>query len=153
QLGAASRGPDAGRQTVVSFASGGQPLLVPLQVSAAPHTPAAARHVVPAGAGRSGGQLLPIPSQLSARSQSPAAGRHTAVLLASKGHDVDVPVQRSATSQGPAAARQTVPALPAACVQVPVALQTSTVQTLLSLVQALPPGSTWHVGEQQSPAT
>ena len=45
-----------------------------------------------------------------------------------------------------------MPALPAAWVQVPVALQTSTVQTLLSLVHGLPEGSNWQVGEQQSPA-
>ena len=53
------------------------------------------------------------------------------------GHEVLLPVQVSATSQSPADARHTVPALPATCVQLP-AWQVSTVQALLSLVQAAP---------------
>jgi hypothetical protein len=62
-------------------------------------------------------------------------------------------VQLSATSHAPAAGRHTVPALPAGWVQTPVALQTSDVHGLLSLVHVPPDGSNWQVGEQQSPAT
>src|SRR5262245_7225786 len=153
QLSATSHAPVAGRHTPVRFTSGGQLLLLPSQVSATSHIPAAPRQVVPAGAGRSGGQLLLAPSQLSVASQPPAAARHGAVLFASAGQAVEVPVQVSATSQGPAAGLHTAPAFPGACWQVPVALQRSRVQGLLSLVHALPPGSNWQVGEQQSPAT
>ena len=103
------------------FTSAGQAALVPVQVSARSHSPAAARHVVLAGWNVSAGQSLATPSQLSATSQAPAAGRHTAVLFASAGLVVLVPVQASATSHAPAAGRHTAPAFPAGCWQVALA--------------------------------
>jgi hypothetical protein len=59
------------------------------------------------------------------------------VLFPSAGQFVDTPSQVSAMSQTPPAARQTLPALPAGCVQTPAPLQTSRVQALLSVAQAL----------------
>src|SRR5207237_89121 len=103
------------------LASAGHAALVPVQVSARSHSPAAARHVVVAGWNVSAGQSLATPSQLSATSQAPAVGRHTAVLFASAGQVVLVPVQASATSHAPAAGRHTAPAFPAGCWQVALA--------------------------------
>ena len=55
------------------------------------------------------------------------------------GHEATAPSQDSARSQSPLAARQTVPAFPAGCWQVTFEpSQRSSVQTLLSLVQAVP---------------
>jgi hypothetical protein len=57
----------------------------------------------------------------------------------SVGQVVAVPVQVSSRSHSSAAARQIVPLLPAGCGQVaPFPLHSSTVQGLLSLVQAVP---------------
>src|SRR5437016_4181081 len=103
-----SQVPAAGRQTPVSFPSGGQSTLEPVQCSAGSHTPAEDRHTVVEGCKASAGQSLFTPSQLSATSQTPADARHTAVLLPSGGQAALDPVQFSAASQSPAAARQTV---------------------------------------------
>ena len=89
----------------------------------------------------SAGQAALEPVQDSAVSQGVAEARHTVVegRNVSVGHEVLDPVQLSVMSQGPAAARQRVPAFPAGCVHVAlVPLQMSRVQTLLSLVQAVP---------------
>jgi hypothetical protein len=97
--------------------SAGQPASVPVQVSAASHSPAAARHTVPAETNLSDGQLLLVPSHVSATSQPPAAGRHTVPpgLFASAGQVVLIPLQVSAGSQAPVDARHTAPAFPAGC--------------------------------------
>ena len=79
-----------------------------MQISAASHAPAAARHTVLLALYVLAGQVLFTPSQLSAMSQPPTEGRQTAVLLASAGQVSLVPVQLSAISHSPAAARQTV---------------------------------------------
>src|SRR5207247_8656361 len=95
-------------------------VLVPSQVSARSHSPAAARHTVPA------------------------------VLMASTGQAVLVPVQVSATSHPPAAARHTVPTFPAACVHAgapTVPLHTSVVHTLPSSVQLVPAAWTVSAGQ------
>jgi hypothetical protein len=56
------------------FASGGQLLLTPSQLSATSQAPVAGRHTPVFLA--SVGHVLFVPSQTSAASQSPAAGRH-----------------------------------------------------------------------------
>src|SRR5207249_1104645 len=103
-------------------ASVGQVVLVPVQLSATSHSPAAARHsapafptgsaegVVPLALKASVGQAVVTPSQVSARSHSPAAARQTvpAALSASAGQVALVPVQFSAASHRSTAARQTV---------------------------------------------
>src|SRR5207247_2598938 len=57
--------------------SAGHAALVPVQVSARSHSPAAARQTVLEGLKASVGQALLVPSQVSAWSQTPAAARHT----------------------------------------------------------------------------
>ena len=121
QFSATSHAPLTGRHSSVRFTSAGQVFEVPSQVSATSHTPADGRHWVPAVAATSGGQLGEAPLQLSGASHCPLGARHT------------------------------VSALPAGCVQVPVALHTSSVHTLLSVVHGLPGAWKVHVGEQQSP--
>jgi len=143
----------SGAQFVPSsfFTSGGHASFTPSQSSATSQAPFAGRHSSMRFA--SAGQDLDVPSHASAMSHSPADGRHgvPAVAATSGGQSGEVPVQLSAASHCPLAVRHTVPALPAGCVQVPVALQTSEVHTLLSLVHGLPGAWKVHVGEQQSP--
>jgi hypothetical protein len=55
----------------------GQTLLLPVQVSAASHTPAAARQTVVFEAKPSAGHVVLVPSQVSATSQTPTEARHT----------------------------------------------------------------------------
>src|SRR5437667_447228 len=93
----------------------GQAVLVPVQLSARSHSPAAARQTVPAALSASAGQVALVPLQFSAASHRSTAARQT-VLDGRKplaGQLVLVPVQVSAASQGPATARHTVPAFPA----------------------------------------
>src|SRR5437879_6094263 len=99
--------------------SAGQAVLVPVQVSARSHSPAAARQTVPAALSASAGQVALVPVQFSAASHTSTAARQTVLdgWKASVGQLLLVPVQVSATSHTPAAARHTVPALPAGCVQ------------------------------------
>src|SRR5213078_4522105 len=101
----------------------GQAVLVPVQLSATSHSPAAARQTVPAALSASAGQVALVPLQFSAASHRSTAARQTVLddRKASAGQVVLVPVQVSAASQGPAAARHTVPAFPAGCVQVALA--------------------------------
>src|SRR3989442_742251 len=99
-------------------ASVGQVVLVPVQVSATSHSPAAARHTVPAfPAGCV--QVLVLPSHWS-RVQGFVSGVQAvpAGCLASVGQGGLAPVPGSATSHSPAAARHTAPAFPAGCVHV-----------------------------------
>ena len=49
-----------------------------MQLSATSHTPAEARHAVPAAANVSTGHADPVPVQLSATSHAPTEARHTA---------------------------------------------------------------------------
>src|SRR5205823_3562144 len=93
------------------FASAGQAFDVPVQVSAASHSPAAARQLVVAGANASTGQAAAVPVHFSATSHTPTAARQVVAFdrNASAGQVVAAPLQVSATSQAPAAARQTVP--------------------------------------------
>jgi hypothetical protein len=51
---------------------------VPVQLSATSHTPADARHTVPAATNASAGHDTEVPVQLSATSQAPTEVRHTA---------------------------------------------------------------------------
>src|SRR5206468_411798 len=89
-------------------ASAGQTVLEPVQLSSTSHTPAAARHTVPAfPAGCWQASLLParwsgVQGLLSAVHAVPAA------LLASAGQQGRLPGQFSAGSHSPAEARQTV---------------------------------------------
>jgi hypothetical protein len=133
------------------FKSVGHALFTPSQFSATSHAPFAGRHSSVRFA--SAGQVFEVPSQVSATSHVPADGRHgvPAVAATSGGQFGEVPLQLSAASQPPLAVRHTVPELPAGCVQVPVALHTSSVHTLLSVVHGLPGAWKVHVGEQQSP--
>jgi hypothetical protein len=84
---------------------------VPLQTSGTSQAPAAARHVVPAGATVSA-HTIDAPVQVSATSQLDTAGRQTvpAGTSASGGHATELPVQRSTASQLSAALRHTTPA-------------------------------------------
>src|SRR5207245_9721602 len=110
----------------------GQAVLVPVQVSATSHSPAAARQTVPAALMASAGQAALDPVQFSAASHRSTAARQTVLdaLKASVGQVVLVPVQVSARSHTSAAARHTVPAFPAGCVQVGLGpLQMSRVRT------------------------
>ena len=63
------------------LASLGQLAPVPVQNSAASHSPADARHCVDVGMNASVGHVLLVPSQVSATSQTPAAARQTAPAL------------------------------------------------------------------------
>src|SRR5437879_8091843 len=96
----------------------GQAVLVPVQLSAMSHSPAAARHTVPAfPAGCVHVALVPLHTSVVHTSPSSVQ----AVPLgwkASVGQVVLVPVQLSATSHSPATARHSAPAFPAGCVQV-----------------------------------
>src|SRR5206468_800120 len=131
-------------------ASVGHAVLVPVQVSATSHSPAPARHTVPAfPAGCV--QVLVLPSHRS-RVQGLVSAVHAvpAGCLASAGQAVLVPVQVSAMSHPPTAARQTVPAFPAACVHAgapTVPLHTSAVHTLPSSVQLVPAAFTVSGGQ------
>src|SRR5439155_1176589 len=90
------------------MASGGQLLLVPVQVSGRSHSPAAARHTVPAfPAGCV--HAVPLPSQTSTVQGLPSSVHVVPLALTpSAGQLALEPVQVSAVSHGPAAARQTV---------------------------------------------
>src|SRR5437870_9764598 len=123
-------------------------LIAPGQVSGTSHSFAAARHTVPAlPAGCV--QVALVPLHTSAVQGSPSSVQ--AVLLgwkASVGQAVLVPVQLSATSHSLTAARHTVPALPAGCVHVLVLpSHWSSVQGLVSAVQAVPAGCLASVGQ------
>src|SRR5439155_976418 len=84
---------------------------VPVQFSAASHSPAEARHTVKLDRKASGGQALLVPSHVSS------------------------------TSHGPAIGRQTAPAFPAGCWQASsVPSQVSVVHALPSSVHGVPPG-------------
>src|SRR5438093_2401246 len=128
--------------------SAGQAVVTPPQVSARSHSPAAARHTVPAfPAGCV--QVLVLPSHRS-RVHGLVSAVHAvpADCLASAGQVVLVPVQFSATSHSPAAARHTAPAFPAGCVHVAlVPLHTSVVQALPSSVQVVPLALKTSVGQ------
>ena len=58
------------------FASPGQATLVPVQLSATSHSPAAARHMVVVGSSASAGHVLLVPVHVSIGSQMPADARH-----------------------------------------------------------------------------
>ena len=91
------------------FASAGQATLVPVQASAASHSPAATRQTVVVGSRTSAGQLVLVPVHVSIGSQMPADARHV------------------------------VPPFPAACWQVSLLpSQRSVVQTFPSSVHAVP---------------
>src|SRR5207249_8582042 len=128
----------------------GQAVLVPVQLSARSHSPAAVRQTVPAALRASAGQVALVPVQFSAVSHRSSAARQTVLegRKALAGQVVLVPVQVAAASQGPAAARHTVPAFPAGCVQVAlVPLQMSRVQALPSSMHAVPFGLKASVGQ------
>src|SRR6266404_4540147 len=92
------------------LASVGQAVLVPSQVSATSHSPAAARHTVPAfpaGCVQAGEPEVPLHTSVVQTLPS-SVQAVPAALTASAGHVALEPVQLSATSQSFAAARQTV---------------------------------------------
>jgi hypothetical protein len=117
--------------------SAGQDELIPSQLSAASHSPLAARQTVPAWP--AGCRHDPLPLQASAVQTFPSsvqlvpAGRNP-----SAGQLGLTPSQVSAGSHSPLAVRQTVPALPAGCEQLPLPLHVSVVHTLPSSVHAVP---------------
>src|SRR5206468_1809784 len=130
--------------------SAGQVVLVPVQLSARSHSPAAVRHIVPAfPAGCV--QVLVLPSHWSSvQGLASAVQAVLAGCLASAGQVVLVPVQVSAASHRSTAARHTVPAFPAACVHAgapTVPLHTSVVHTLPSSVQLVPAALTESAGQ------
>src|SRR5205823_4553920 len=95
-----------------TFPSAGHAGPVPVQLSAASHSPAEARHTVKLDRKASGGQALLVPSHVSS------------------------------TSHGPAIGRQTAPAFPAGCWQASsVPSQVSVVHALPSSVHGVPPGA------------
>ena len=123
------------------FASAGHAAFVPVQLSAASHSPAVARQTVVVGRKPSAGQLALVPVHVSATSHTPAAARHTVVVgsSASAGHVLLVPVHVSSTSHTPADARHVTPALPATCWQVSwLPSHRSVVQTFPSSVHPVP---------------
>src|SRR2546427_5582664 len=101
----------AARQTTLVEAkpSAGHEVLVPVQVSATSHAPAAARHTVPALPARCWQRAL-LPSQVSVVHGLPSSVHAVPlVFLASTGHVLLVPLHVSARSHSSAAARHTVP--------------------------------------------
>ena len=58
------------------LASAGQAALLPVQLSATSHSPAAPRHTVLAEAKPSAGHVELVPVHVSATSQAPAVARH-----------------------------------------------------------------------------
>ena len=137
------------------FASVGQLVPVPGQVSTRSHSPAAERQTVVDDANASAGQLLLVPVQSSATSQSPATARQTVLEDAKPlaGHVELVPVHVSATSHSPATARHTAPALPAGCWHTLLEpLQVSVVHGLPSSVHAVPFALNRQVVVQHDPA-
>src|SRR2546426_1036684 len=93
----------------------GQVVLVPVQVSATSHSPAAARHTAPALPAACGHNAF-APSHWSSV-QAFVSAVHAVPLAfnVSAGQTGLVPVQGSATSHSPAATRQIAPAFPAGC--------------------------------------
>src|SRR5437773_1544131 len=119
----------------------GQPVLVPVQVSATSHPLTAARQTVVVLVFSGCWQSTLVPSHWSSVQGLPSSVHAVpfAFRAPSAGHVALVPVQVSGRSHSPAAARQTVPALPAGCWQVAlVPLHWSRVQGLPSSVQAAP---------------
>jgi len=101
-----------------TFPSAGHAGPVPVQVSAASHSPAEARHTVKLDRKASGGQALLVPSHVSS------------------------------TSHGPATGRQTAPAFPAACWQASsMPSQVSVVQGLPSSVHGVAAGDLSSAGQ------
>jgi hypothetical protein len=88
----------------------GHAALVPLQLSAVSHTPAALRQMVPLGSKLFAGHAVEVPLQTSAASQVPADARQTVPAEAgrSDGQSREEPVHSSAASHAAALARQTV---------------------------------------------
>src|SRR5439155_1151805 len=132
------------------FASAGQTVLDPVQVSARSHSPAVGRHVAPAfPAGCWHASLEP--SQASVLHGLPSSVQLVpAALFASTGQLAADPVQFSAGSHSPADGRQTAPPLPAGCWQASLEpSHVSVVHGLPSSVHAVPDGvfaSAGHVG-------
>jgi hypothetical protein len=97
-----------------TFASAGQVLAIPLQLSSTSQLPAAVRHTVPLLTTTSAGHAAPLPEHTSAMSHPPGTAARQVVPAAtnaSLGQVWALPLQVSATSQPPAAAaRQVVPA-------------------------------------------
>src|SRR5712691_3313218 len=128
--------------------SGGQTSSLPVHVSAASHSPADARHTVPAfPAGCV--QLAPEPLHWSSVQGFPSlVHAEPFCSKASAGQLALEPVQLSARSHSPAEARQTVPALPTGCWHAAVVpSQMSRVQTLRSSVQEVPLALTASPGQ------
>src|SRR6266436_544501 len=127
----------------------GQVVLVPVQVSATSHSPAAARHTAPAfPAGCVHVALVPLHTSVLQGFPSSVQIVPLAFKM-SVGQAVVTPSQVSARSHSPAAARHTVPAFPAACVHAgapPVPLHTSVLHTLPSSVQLVPAAWTVSAG-------
>jgi hypothetical protein len=111
-----------------SVVSAGQPALEPVQLA---------------------GRTATVPLWHDGARHSNELGRN-----ASNGQLVATPSQVSATSQTPADRRQVVPALPAGCVHVlRLPLQMSSVQALLSVVQAVFAAFFWSAGQLDCPLT
>src|SRR5436309_1837528 len=121
--------------------SGGQAVLVPSQISATSHSPAAARQTEPAVLMASAGQVALDPVQFSAASHRSTAARQTVAddLTASVGQVALEPVQLSARSHSLSAARHTV----AAVTNVHVAVQQEPDWPFWAPRSHCSPASTW----------
>src|SRR5436190_321066 len=88
------------------FASGGQAVLDPSQVSALSQTSPAARHTVSAVLTASAGQLPLLPGQVSATSHTPAAARQTVAAFTKRHeaeqHELAVPFDAASSQSSPA---------------------------------------------------
>src|SRR5258705_477314 len=126
----------------------GQVVLVPVQLSAMSHSPATARHTVPAfPAGCVHVALVPLHTSMVHTLPSSVQVVPLA-LKTSVGQAVVGPGQGSAKSHSAADARHTAPAFPAGCVHVAlVPLHTSMVHTLPSSVQVVPLALKTSVGQ------
>src|SRR5438094_8404692 len=132
------------------LASAGQVALVPVQVSAASHSPAAARHTAP-GFPAGCVHVALVPLHTSVVQGLPSSVQVVPLALKkSVGQAVLEPSQVSATSHSPAAARHAAPAFPAGCVQAgapAVPSHPAVVQGLPASVQAAPARVTGAAGQ------
>lgn len=154
QVSATSQPPAEARHVVPELPAGCWQLLLEPSHWSSVHGLLSELHAIPEPSFESAGQAALEPVHFSTASHSAAAARQVVPLATSEsaGQLVDAPVQVSATSQAPAEARHWVPALPAGCVQnTPAPSHSSTVQTLPSLVQAVPKPARESAGQVAEP--
>src|SRR5207249_118679 len=124
---------------LVFLGSVGQAVLVPVVVAAMSHSPAAARHAVPAFAAACWHRALAPLHRSGVQGLPSLVHAVPLAVLASTGQAVLRPSHTSWRSHAPVEARHSVPAWPAGCWHaVLVPLHWSSVQALPSSVQAVP---------------